>query len=286
MSRLQKKCLIGASTVHGLLLLALLVGPAFFNQRVVENPPLIEIISIPTDGPTRGGTPRAATTPEPPVVQPQPQPQPTPPPPQPEPRREEVKPVRRDTPPPEPPKTSLRNQDAPPEKKPTPKHTIQVSDRKVNLSQRSTTTSRTTTASRNTSQNNELAKAISTTGQRVISGLSPTTRVDLPEGTGGGGVSYTEYGQIVRKVYTDAWRVPDDMNDDEATIKVSVTVARNGTVLASRIVQPSGSAAADRSIQYTLDRIRTIGHPFPAGAKETERTFILTFNLKAKRAFG
>ena len=33
-------------------------------------------------------------------------------------------------------------------------------------------------------------------------------------------------------------------------------------------------------------RITTIGVPFPVGAKESQRTFIMTFNLKAKKAFG
>jgi TonB family protein len=108
----------------------------------------------------------------------------------------------------------------------------------------------------------------------------------MPEGPGGGGVSYANYGQIVRKIYTDGWIVPDDMTDDEATVKVSVTIARDGKVLSGHIVSPSGSTAANRSIQNTLDRIRTIGLPFPEGAKESQRTFIMTFNLKAKKAFG
>ena len=76
------------------------------------------------------------------------------------------------------------------------------------------------------------------------------------------------------------------MTDDQATIVVSVTIARDGKVLSSRIVQPSGSAAANRSIQSTLDRISNIGVSFPAGAKESERTFRMTFNLKATTSTG
>lgn len=291
MSRLQKKCFVGATTMHGLLLLALLVGPAFFKPKPPEDLPILEFMpAMAVDEKfSGGGAPRPASNPEPvvqqPMVQPpQPQPQPTPPPPEPvrreEVRRPEPEPVR------ETPKTNLRDKDAPTEKKDTTKkHVVQVSNERVKLSQNRTTTKPGSSAS-TTNPNRELVSAIRNTGTRVSSGLSSTTRVDLPEGPGGGGVSYANYGQIVRKVYTDAWRVPDDMSDDEASIKVSVTIARDGKVLSSRITQSSGSSAADRSIQNTLDRITHIGVAFPAGAKESERTFVLTFNLKAKKAFG
>lgn len=291
MSRLQKKCFIGATSMHCLLLLALIVGPGFFNRRdPVDDAPLIEVIAMPTDGPTRGGAPRPPENPparQPEVVQP---PQPAPPPVEKEERAEKIEKVEKVEPKKvEPEKTTRVDPDAPvvPKNKTKQANQINVSDTRVRIPRTSTTPKNNSTSANSASRaNTELARAISNTGKRVSSGLSSTTQVDLPEGPGGGGVSYANYGQIVRAKYTDAWRVPDDMSDDEASIKVSVTIARDGTVLSSRITQSSGSAAADRSIQYTLDRIRSIGVAFPAGAKESERTFILTFNLKAKKAFG
>lgn len=293
MSRLQKKCVVGATTVHGLLLLALLVGPAFIKPKPVANEPILEFMPVmAVDENVRGGgTPRPAGNPQPiiqppqpepqpqPQPEPQPQPQPTPPPPKPEVRRSEPKSV-------QPPKTNVRDKDAPTEKTKPKSHVVKVSDRRVSLSQNRTTTSRPTTSTSTSSANTALADAIGSSRNRVRSNLTPTTRVDLPEGPGGGGASYAEYGQSVRKVYTDAWRVPDDMTDDEATIKVTVTIARDGKVLSARITKSSGSSAADRSIQQTLDRITHIGVAFPAGAKESERTFVLTFNLKARKGFG
>lgn len=280
--------------MHALLLLALVVGPAFFNRPTVADPtPVLEFIPIvATDENFKGGgAPRAAERlPEQPT-QVTPPTQPVAPPPEPvapSVEREEKPPRPEPVKKPEPEKPTRPDRDAPAVSKEKPRHQVTVSKNKVPLSNNKTpSAANNSTAKQPTSSaNNELASALARVGSRVRSGLSSATQVDMPEGPGGGGVSYANYGQIVRKIYTDAWRVPDDMADDEANIKVSVTIARDGTVLSSRIVQASGSAAADRSIQNTLNRISSIGVAFPAGAKESERTFILTFNLKAKKAFG
>jgi len=64
-----------------------------------------------------------------------------------------------------------------------------------------------------------------------------------------------------------------------------VTIASDGTVITASIVTPSGDASVDASVQKTLDRVTFIA-PFPDGAKETERTYIINFNLKSKRMLG
>jgi TonB family protein len=290
MSRLQKKCFLGATSLHGLLLLALLIGPGFIKQPKVDDMPMIEILPMmATDEKhSGGGSPRPA-----PAVQPQPivqqQSQTTPPPPRPEPvHPPEAVPPKTEPVDPEPPKV-VRKDAEPAEKKTTnakPAHQIKVSSRVVKLADKKTRTTQTTTATATANNNTQVQQAFSRAQKNLSAGLSSSTRVEMPEGPGGGGVSYANYGQIVRKIYTDAWMVPDDMTDDEATVKVSVTVASSGKVLTARITQPSGSAAANRSIQATLDRITDIGYPFPQGAKESQRTFIMTFNLKSKKAFG
>jgi TonB family protein len=290
MSRLQKKCFLGATSLHGLLLLALLIGPGFIKQPKVEDMPILEILPMmATDEKhSGGGMPRPA-----PAVQPQPvvqqQSQPTPPPPRPEPvQRPEPTPPKAEPVKTEPPKV-VRQDAEPVEKKPTnakPAHQIKVSSTVVKLANNKPQPTRPTTSTATANNNTQVQQALSRVQNNLKAGLSSSTRVEMPEGTGGGGVSYANYGQIVRKIYTDAWMVPDDMTDDEATVKVSVTVASSGKVLSARVTQPSGSAAANRSIQATLDRITDIGYPFPQGAKESQRTFIMTFNLKSKKAFG
>lgn len=290
MSRLQKKCFLGATSLHGLLLLALLIGPGFIPQPKVDDTPMIEILPMmATDEKHSGGgapRPAPAVTPQPVIPQ---QPQPTPPPPRTEPvQRPEPAPPKAEPVKTEPPKV-IRKDAEPAEKKTTnvkPAHQIKVSSTVVKLADNKTRTTRPTTSTTPANNSAQLQQTISRAQKNLSAGLSSSTRVEMPEGEGGGGVSYANYGQIVRKVYTDAWMVPDDMTDDEATVKVSVTVASNGKVLSARVTQPSGSAAANRSIQATLDRIDDIGYPFPKGAKESQRTFIMTFNLKSKKAFG
>ena len=78
---------------------------------------------------------------------------------------------------------------------------------------------------------------------------------------------------------------PDETASDDANVKVRVTIASDGRVISARVIGPSGDASVDRSVQNTLDRVTDIA-PFPDGSTETERTYIINFNLKAKRILG
>ena len=299
MSRLQKKCFIGATSMHVLLFVVLIVGPGFFSKddTMDESDVLTFFPPMATDENRQGGgaPPRVNPTPAP-AVQEQ-APAPTPPPPRvqetvrqpdpPKPRevvqetpRETEKPTTRDN------RESL---DPKPDNKSKP-HQVQVNKKVVAIPKnRRTTTansSNTDTTAQEQKDRERFAAQIAKSGSRVKDSLSSTTQVDMPEGVGGGGVSYANFAQIVRKVYTDAWRIPDDVTDDEAVVKVSVTIARNGSVISSRIIAESGSKLVDRSIQNALDRVSTIGVAFPAGAKESQRTFTISFSLKAKKLLG
>jgi TonB family protein len=90
------------------------------------------------------------------------------------------------------------------------------------------------------------------------------------------------YAAVVKERYSTAWTPASDTASDDANTKVSVTIGSDGTVIASRILNPSGDARVDASVQRTLDRVKFVA-PFPDGAKEKQRTFIINFNLKAKR---
>jgi TonB family protein len=103
---------------------------------------------------------------------------------------------------------------------------------------------------------------------------------------GPGGEAYADYKQFVRAVYEEAWVVSDQLMDETATAEVTVVIARNGDVISSRISRRSGNSVLDKSVQRALGKVTTIGRPFPEGAKESQRTFVIEFNLKAKRAFG
>jgi TonB family protein len=73
---------------------------------------------------------------------------------------------------------------------------------------------------------------------------------------------------------------------DDPITKVTVTISRDGTVISSRIMNRSGDSQMDASVQRVLDRVTTVGRPFPEGVKDSELTYIIPFNLKAKRGMA
>jgi TonB family protein len=110
--------------------------------------------------------------------------------------------------------------------------------------------------------------------------FTPGTVVDMPGNSGG--AAYASYRDAIATIYYEAWTPPGATDNEEANTRVSVTIANDGTVISARIVTPSGDAKVDASIQRTLERVTFIA-PFPKGAVEKERTYIINFNLKAKR---
>ncbi len=295
MSRLQKKCFIGATSMHVLLFVVLIVGPGFFSkdETMDESELIIFTPQMATDSARSGGGTPQPPNPTPPAPQvPTPTPpklQEAPPPEPPKPREvvretpREIEKVEEKTPP----RDTRESLDPTPDK--PKKHEVKVSRNVVKISpdrRRPTTNSSNTDTAAQERKDQEFARAIARTGSRVKDSLSTSTKVDMPDGPGGGGVSYAPYAQIVRKVYTDAWTIPDDVTDDEAVVKVSVTIRRDGTVASSSIIMESGSRLVDRSIQNALNRVTTIGVAFPAGAKESQRTFTISFSLKAKKLLG
>ena len=285
MNRLQKKCFLGATGAHLLLLGVLLVGPAFFLARKnLDDLPVLDVIPAKAvdDALYGGGNPNAK--PPPPSIQP-PAPAPVVRPPEPkvepkvEPKKVEPAKVEAVKPP-------VKN--AEPElvetkpKRQLPQVSTELVKRKPTDTNRKTDSARATQAAREKADAQRRAQEVASSIRSLRQNLSDGTAVDTP---GPGGAAYANYAQIVKSVYTQAWIVPDDLDDDEANTKVSVTIARDGTVIGSRILSASGNPAMDGSIRRLLDRV-TFVHPFPDGAKEARRTFTINFNLKAKKLLG
>ena len=294
MSRLQKKCFIGASGMHILLLVVLFVGPAFVSVNRLEDTPVLEIIpDMTTDRDTKGGGGKPAPQVLPPAVEPPtPQPQNVVPPRVEPPTPAPVKQVEK-TEPPKVEKTEpvkdTKTDDALESKDKKPTHKVQISSNVVKIKDQKNTT-RTANAEKQAE-----AKAAAERNQRFANAaralrgsLSQTTTIETTPsrgGFGGDGPSYANYAQVVRKIYNDAWgawSVPDDVTDDEASVQVSVTIARNGKVVGSKIVRSSGSSAVVNAARAVLDRV-TYVKEFPADSKDTERTFTMTFKLNAKK---
>jgi TonB family protein len=260
MNRLQKKCVIITVGIHLLLLLILMVGPAFFYSKPkADDLPVLDVIPANLiDASFNSGVANAQPPPPVPVVTP---PQPPPPvsvvaPPPPE-KIERIEPIKPDL-------KSVEKPARPPE------HKIDVNLKPVVRNVPKTSPNANAAAR---------ARAIRGALRNLKSNLTSATTIDMP---GNSSVAYASYASAVRSVYDEAWTLPDHIANNEEIIKASVTIANDGTVISARIVTPSGDANVDASVQRTLERVKFVA-PFPEGATEKERTYIINFNPKTKQ---
>jgi TonB family protein len=130
----------------------------------------------------------------------------------------------------------------------------------------------------------KLVGAISSAANGIPDSISSGTQVGFV-GPGGDGVPYANFLAAVKTVYTRAWVLPDGVTDDDATVGATVTIARDGSVVSSKIIRRSRNSAVDASVQATLDRV-TYAAPLPKTAKENTRTVEINFNVKAKKLIG
>jgi len=301
MNRLEKKCLIATVGLHLLLVLVLLFGSAFFtHHEKPDDTTLLDVIpanliDAALSSGVKNAQPAASTPPQAPQPVQQPTP-PTPPQPKPEPVKqpdpEPVKPAPTFVQKveklfePTPPKPEA---DEPTEPAPKPKpHKINVdlTTVKRDPAKVKEDTSEADAAREAAKEAKEAKKrtaaAFANAARSIKENATSATTVEMH---GTGSVSYANYASVVKSVYERAWRTPDDAANDEANTRVSVTISSDGTVISSRILDPSGDSKVDASVQRTLDNVTFVA-PFPDGAKEKEKTFIINFNLKAKRMLG
>lgn len=295
MNRLQKKCIIGTVGIHLLLLVILIVGPAFYNRQTPNdaNQVLDVIPANLVDAAMNSGVQNAQPPPPTPVAVPQPpQPQQLPPTP-PQPLQMPPLPARTVEPPaPAPvpipadsfltrveryftPATPAVTPDLTPAAKPQktekPKQdsNIQISTQLVK---------RTAPTKPQQTDNSQNAKQINSTVKNLQKSLSSATQVGMP---GTSSVSYANYKDALATIYYNAWATPDNASSDTANIKVKITIAADGTVISAEIMTPSGDAAADNSVRQALDRVSSVP-PLPDQSK-TQEEFIINFNLKTKK---
>jgi TonB family protein len=130
----------------------------------------------------------------------------------------------------------------------------------------------------------QAAQSLAKATRSLQAGFSSGTKVDVG---GPGGEAYANYISLVQNAYDRAWIVQPDLEDDDSAAMVRVTISRTGRVIASRITRPSSNAMLNKSVQRALDKVESEGFPpFPDFIRESERSFTIEFNLKAKRLLG
>jgi TonB family protein len=285
MNRLQKKCLIASAGLHGSLLLILIFGAALIpeDKAVPVNRITFFDPSKVTDGPTRGGgssQPDPVQPPAVPVMQPQPpvsvpvQPQPQPPIQQPQPPRQD------------PPKfTPVPVKDAessftPVKPKPAQKDDFTPVDHPPAKPLASNNAAADAKAKAAAENQRRIANQINQRINRLSGTLGKDSAVQVDQGQDSGEAA-ANYRDIVYSIYHAAWNRPVSLNDNSATVVVSVSIGRDGRVIRHEITKSSGNPVMDRSIETTLDNVTDIA-PFPEGSKDAVRMYSITFNLTAK----
>lgn len=303
MDRLQKKCFFGAALLHGLLLLIVIFGTAFFtSKQPVSSAQIVEIIpnATVTDGKTGGGNPVPTGNPNPTPPAPTPKPEVIPPKPEPQPERQPVV---------EPPKVQPVEKDQESEvpvvvkkqQKPLPKPVVKPVAKKptVDISKpivrnprdKKSANEEAEKIARQTAERE--AKRVAAKGlaalnsavQNIQKNLSGATTIETGTGGSGGGAAEINYADLVLSKYDEKWIAPNDVDENEAIVKVKVVIARNGSVSSAQITRPSRNASLDGSVRRALDSVKFIA-PFPAGSSDSQRTYIINFNLKSKRGIG
>lgn len=324
MDRSQKKCLIASASLHGFLCLLLVFSSAFFVAK--EKPVTFSKLQfVPSkfveDAMAGGGgNPNIARTDDvqkgsetapkqlinpPPQAARQQLPVPPPPAPDPEPVKPEPKRTEKKAPEPKPEPATAKN-------KPTPKPVEiakpKISDKpvptkpRIDLSELKPVT-RTADDKRKQQeeaeareaqrQHNAAVAAANAARQQIAKrfnqaagdlqrGFATGTKIDVG---GPGGEAYASYGMFVQDAFDKAWIVLQDLSDDDSVATIRVRVSREGRVLEARFLQRSPNATMNKSVQRAMDAVKKLP-PFPDFIKESERTFTIEFNLKAKRLLG
>lgn len=130
---------------------------------------------------------------------------------------------------------------------------------------------------------NQIASAASTvrSGASSIERRLNGTKIEMPSGPGG--EAYINYASVLYSIYKPRWDRgrPDAVVENLVVVKAAVTIARNGNVLSSRIMQPSGMPAVDKAADRVLKSVTFVA-PFPASVKDEERTFTINFTVEGR----
>ncbi len=288
----QKKYLLVSAGVHGILLLGLLILPASSFTPEKPQSPALKIrlqSSASIEAVLRQQTLQTTLSPpapEPVLIDPEPvkvkPPKPAPKPqPVPKPKKSPKKPV----PTPQKPKIEPKKPPQTRPKKPEIKNKPDFN--KFQKIERMPTTQISEKAQK---QQRERASQAAHDRQEVIRDrlgtLSEQNLSDRSEVAELGADNASEnWRRFVGKFYDDRWRwrKQTKVSNSRSTVEAKVVINLDGSVASAQIVQPSGVAELDDSVQDVLDRVRKISEKPPSKTSIKDRTFTIAFNLKDGR---
>jgi TonB family protein len=274
-------CLVAAAGSH-LLVVVVVVCSGFVQPKpsVDEVPTLTVIPSTAVDKVVNSGRRDAPVPPPTPMVAPPVPLEPQTPPPQP-PQVKLTEPVKPVEPVVQPQRTEP--DDSKPDDLPTPKPTKPKHEIKVDLTEVTRNPKKAQERPDNQADKEaqklaqralDRAQAFNKVLKTIRDKSASSTEIDMP---GTSSVSYANYGTIVVSVFHRAWAAPEHMAEESAVVSFSVTIARDGSVVSSRITSPSGDASVDNAVQRMLDRVSFV-HEFPEDTTDRERTYHIDFN--------
>jgi TonB family protein len=297
MNRVQKKCFVFSIGLHGLLVVILLGSAAFRDRPEETDAPILSLIpaNILDKAGVGGGEPAPAIHAPQAQLEPQPQIQPVAPRPRPTAQVVQPEPVRRverqkpqeveeethplvaaDNPLPRPSKPH-RQHEIHPSFTPVARTTDHGTSDTLEASSQVSARSEARRLSEIENSLDHLASGVQTSG-------AGRTVVDVP-GIGGGGEVFAGYRDVVRSAYYRAWVAPENGGDKSALPEARIVVARDGAIISAELVSPSGEAPLDKSVLRALRAVAKLP-PFPASARDEQRTFRIQFSLDLKEASG
>ncbi len=95
------------------------------------------------------------------------------------------------------------------------------------------------------------------------------------------GVNMDAVDNTVNAVFYEHWIAPalDAVPESQRIAKFTISIARNGDIIASQMTQPSGSHALDNSILTAAAAIKKIGITLPSQFRKQSYDLDLTFHL-------
>ena len=275
MSRLLKKCIFLSIGLHVLVAALLIAAAAFFITKPDKVQPTLSMIApevldnILNPKPVRSVPIKSAPTVRRNVV-PQP-PKPV------EPKKVVPTPPRKVRETPAPKKPTPRPKPKNPSKpKPSPSKIIRITTSSKTVGSNAPKPVATPAPVKPKVDSSKLTGTVNNLRSQLSAGI----KVNV---SGANAAAFTSYAQYVVSVYRRTWQplIPKNLTRTRVAV-VQVTIDRTGRVLSSRVISNTGDTALDRSVQSALDRVKTIGKAFPAGSKDSKRTFTLDFTPRIR----